>query len=410
MDLAQEVRWMFVDFNAYFASVEQQEEPAIRGKPVVVVPVMVDSTCCIAASYEAKAFGIKTGTSVAEAKLLCPKLIIREARHQVYVRYHHALVEAVDTCVPVDTVLSIDEMRCRLIGRQRDVNEAVALAQQIKTTIRQRVGAFVRCSIGVAPNRYLAKVAGDMQKPDGLTVIRPMDLPQILFRLSLRDLPGIASRMEARLNAHGIHTMEQLLSMGSAHIHETWGSILGDRLWTWLHGEETEEPPTQRRTVGHSHILEPDMRSIAGAYRVAKQLTSKAAVRLRRMGYRATGMSVAVQFMRQNTWVAKGRLDEMQDTPAFLKKLDSFWEGVPPGVPMWVGITFCPVIPNDLHTPSFFDNPRQEQLSLVMDQINERFGRDTTYFAPLADSIDKAPTRISFTQIPDLHDVSGFSE
>ena len=95
------LNWLFVDLNSYFASVEQQDRPELRGKPVGVVPMMADTTCCIAASYEAKAHGVKTGTIVADAKRMCPNIILVEARHEIYVDYHHRVIEAVETCVPV---------------------------------------------------------------------------------------------------------------------------------------------------------------------------------------------------------------------------------------------------------------------------------------------------------------------
>src|SRR5436309_2030075 len=113
MEETQKVKWLFLDLNAYFASVEQQVTPALRGQPVAVVPTMAETTCCIAASYEAKTFGIKTGTLVAEAKNLCPGIHLVEARHALYVRYHHAIVAAVDSCIPVESIVSIDEMACR---------------------------------------------------------------------------------------------------------------------------------------------------------------------------------------------------------------------------------------------------------------------------------------------------------
>ncbi len=401
---SHQVRWLFVDFNAYFASVEQQENPALRGKPVGVVPMMSDSTCCIAASYEAKAFGIKTGTNVAEARSLCPSIRFVEARHGVYVKYHHALVDAVDECIPVESVLSIDEMACRLTGSQQELPNALSVAAHIKQNIRLRVGEFLKCSIGLAPNRYLAKVAGDMRKPDGLTVIRPADLPLILWPLKLRDLPGIGRHMEERLSRHGIHTMKELCSLECARLHEIWGGVVGDRFYSWLRGEEPHEPATQRRSVGHSHVLEPQCRSLSGAYKIAQQLTAKAAVRLRRIGCRADGMSAAIQFLKGNTWAAKTRLGGTQDTPTFLKTLSALWDGTPPGIPLWVGVTFFPVTPEHLHTPSLFDNPKQEHLCEVMDQINERWGRDMAYYAALKDAEGRAPSRIAFTRIPDLRE------
>src|SRR5471032_1057467 len=125
------LRALFVDFNSYFSSVEQQELPHLRGRPVAVAPVMTDSTCCIAASYEAKRFGIKTGTNIGEARQRCPGLIVVEARPALYVEYHHKLIAAVDSCLPVAQVLSIDEMSCALRGPWRDPGTALRVAREI---------------------------------------------------------------------------------------------------------------------------------------------------------------------------------------------------------------------------------------------------------------------------------------
>ena len=399
------VNWMFLDLNAYFASVEQQVQPALRGKPVAVIPMRTDNTCCIAASYEAKAFGIKTGTRVGDAKKMCPGLHLVEATHSLYVRYHHAIVEAVSSCVPVAAVHSIDEMICQLTGSQREVANAVALAQTIKQTLAARVGEYVRCSIGLGPNHFLSKVASDMQKPNGLTVLCPRDLPQALYSLELNDLPGIGPRMEARLHQKRIFTMEQLCRLSAEQMRDTWGGIVGERFRAWLHGEEVDEPEIHRSSVGHSHVLPPEQRTMNGAFQVAKKLTNKVAVRLRRMGYWARGMSLAVQFIGKGDWADKTKLMEVQDTPTLLKTLETLWSKVPAGKPLWVGVTLFPIVPLDHHTPSLFENPKQEKLSLVMDQINDKYGRDTAYFGALHDARDTAPTRIAFTQIPDMSEV-----
>src|ERR1700727_3252543 len=111
------LRWLFLDLNSYFASVEQELRPELRGRPLAVVPVVADTTCCIAASYEAKRYGVRTGTQVGEAKALCPGIILVEARHELYVDYHHRVVEAVESCLPATSVMSIDEMACHLLAR-----------------------------------------------------------------------------------------------------------------------------------------------------------------------------------------------------------------------------------------------------------------------------------------------------
>ena len=153
------LRWLFLDMNSFFASCEQQENPALRGQPVAVLPMMADTTCAIAASYEAKAFGIKTGTMVREAKQLCPALRLVQARPKLYVEYHHRILEAIETRIPIEDILSIDEVACRLDRVQREPEAARKLALAVKAAIREQVGACLTSSIGIASNKLLAKLA-----------------------------------------------------------------------------------------------------------------------------------------------------------------------------------------------------------------------------------------------------------
>jgi DNA-binding transcriptional MerR regulator len=162
------VQWLFLDLNAFFASCEQQENPALRGQPVIVVQTPTDSAVAIAVSYAAKAFGIKTGTLVREARQLCPAVIPVQANHRLYTEYHERILKAVDTCLPVEKVCSIDEMACRLMGTERQVPAACELALKVKRALREQVGECLTCSIGLAPNVFLGKVGSDLQKPDGL--------------------------------------------------------------------------------------------------------------------------------------------------------------------------------------------------------------------------------------------------
>jgi DNA polymerase-4 len=190
---------LYVDFNAYFASVEQQLVPELRGKPIGVLPVMAETTCCIAASYEAKAFGVGTGTIVRDARKLCKDMVFVEARPPLYVEMHHKLIAIVESCTPVEEVRSIDEMVCRLTGSQQKTDNALKLAAKIKHEMHKQY-PYIKCSIGIAPNTFLSKVASNMQKPDGCIVIEQHEVPEKLFRLKLRDLNGVGRQMEARLN------------------------------------------------------------------------------------------------------------------------------------------------------------------------------------------------------------------
>jgi DNA polymerase-4 len=211
------VQWLFLDLDAFFASSEQQENPGLRGRPVIVVQTPAESAVAIAASSAAKAFGIKTGTLVREARRLCPDVVPVRADHRLYTDYHERILKAVDTCLPVEEVMSIDEMACRLMGTEGQVPVAPALALKVKDALCEEVGECLICSIGIAPNVFLGKVGSDLQKPDGLVVITKDDLPGILLGLKLQDIYGIGVRMEQRLHRAGIPTVEQLWNARPFH-------------------------------------------------------------------------------------------------------------------------------------------------------------------------------------------------
>src|SRR3984885_3382851 len=341
------LNWLFVDLNSYFASVEQQVRPELRGRPVGVVPMMADTTVCIAASYEAKAFGVKTGTVVADAKRMCPEIVLVEARHEIYVDYHHRVVEVVESCLPVSSVLSIDEMACRLMGRERPLVAALELGRRVKARIRERVGPMLRSSVGLATNRYLAKIASDMEKPDGLVAL-PLDiLPEALRRITLRDLPGIGAKTEKRLNDQGITTMDHLLALDRENAGEIWGSVWGERLFHWLQGEDFEMAETEHlKSLSHQHVLAPDMRTPEKAWAVAHKLLHKAAMRLRAGGLWASGIGLAVGFagpkgeqrapvstygVPTKGWKAELKLSECQDNPTLIAALARLWASRPAG-------------------------------------------------------------------------------
>src|SRR5215475_801015 len=248
------VGWLFLDLNSYLASVEQQDRAELRGRPVGVVAVNTDSTCCLAASYEAKAYGVKTGTGVKDARTLCPHINIVEARPKLYVEYHEKIKAAINEHLPIFEVRSVDEVACQLIGREQFLPNATTLAYRIKQSLRN-LGVALRCSIGLAPNAYLAKTAADLCKPDGLTILLKEDLPNALFCMKLQDIVGISDAMERRLNKHGITTVEQLCKLSSEQMRNIWGSVIGETMWYYLRGEDwKEKPDSPRKSIGKQHV------------------------------------------------------------------------------------------------------------------------------------------------------------
>lgn len=182
---------LFIDCDSYFASVERHLDPKFRGKPVGVAPVMAETSCCIAASYEAKAFGVKTGTRISDARVMCPGIAIVESKPAEYIKIHHRIIEAVEDSIHVEAVLSIDEMWAWLPYNWREPEFVREIARKIKATVARDVSPVIKVSVGAAPNNYLAKMASKMRKPDGLFLIEGRDLPVILHELKLRDFTGI---------------------------------------------------------------------------------------------------------------------------------------------------------------------------------------------------------------------------
>jgi len=397
--------WLFLDMNAYFASVEQQVRPELRGRPTAVAPVMTDSTCCIAASYEAKKYGIKTGTQISVARKLCPGLEVVEARPGLYVQYHKEIVEAVNTVLPVENIHSVDEMSCRLTASQRNEDNALVLAQSAKRAIKEQVGEYLRCSIGIAPNRFLAKIASNINKPDGLTVIRSEDIPQKLYSLSLLDLPGIGNGMLARLNYQGVRTVEQLCSLSKSQLFGIWKSVVGKRWWHMLRGDDLAEFPTQRRTVSHSHVLHPDMRTDEGMHAVFMKLIHKVGARLRRLNYFAGSITFYIlYFDRQKNWESSVVTGRCQDTLTMIRAFSRVWSSRPAGrKPLHISVTLSNLTHSSETTiPLFTDDQKMIKLAHMIDRINERYGLDCLYFGTMHDARESAPMRISFTSIPDL--------
>jgi DNA polymerase-4 len=406
------LNWLFFDLNSYFASVEQQDRQELRGKPIAVVPMMTDSTCAIAASYEAKAYGIKTGTKVFEAKKMCPDLVCVLARHDVYVDYHQRIFEEVGKHIPITKICSIDEAACRLLKNERALDSAIQLSHRIKQGLRDNIGEHVRCSIGLAPNAFLAKVATDMQKPDGLVILNPHDYQHKLFRLKLRDLCGIGLNIERRLNSAGITSIEQFYNMSPKHARKVWGSVQGESFWYKLHGYEIPDKETQTSVIGHSRVLDPAFRNSDMAKPMALQLTTKACARLRRSGLYAKKFSLSVKTIDGYSWAAEQKLQPTQDSFVVTKALHVMWQSMQKKTKKSrlkkLSVNLYDFQKPEEMTLDLFDSTQENNkgtsnraLSDAMDVLNKRFGGNTINLGiPPKTSAGYVGTKIAFTRVP----------
>ena len=411
------LRWLFIDLNSYFASVEQQLDARLRNRPIIVSPIDTDTTCAIAASYEAKAYGIRTGTPVWEAKRKCRDLIVVSAQHGRYVEFHHAIMEEIWRHIPVTKVCSIDEAACWLADNENSAEGAYALGMRIKAGIRRNVGDCLRSSIGIAPNRLLAKIASNMQKPDGLTILRADDLPQRLFPLKLRDITGVGARMEKRLMRKGVYDIAGICSRSPQDMGRIWGGMNGDQLWYLLHGFDLPEKATTRRSIGHSSVLAPENRGLESARLASRRLAVKASSRLRREGYYTQQVILHARFVDYSKWGHALRLVATQDSFRIVEALEGLWPALARASARFpsnncikmLGVTLAEIVPVDAAQYSLFDLPavqappkRSLKLSQAMDHINQRFGRNAVMLGPkLAGRPDQVGTKIAFTRIPD---------
>jgi DNA polymerase-4 len=410
------VPWMFIDMNSFFASVEQQENPALIGKPVAVLPGMSEHTCAIAASYEAKAFGIKTGTIIRDALEMCPHLNCVPARHDVYRDYHDMILTEADRHTRVTKVCSIDEFSSRLWPSDQPIEKATALAERIRQGFFDNIGPAIQCSIGLAPNAYLAKVASDMQKPNGLTILTKDNLKEKLFPMRLTDFPGIGANMQKRLNRGGIWTVEQIWNCSPKHFRKIWGSVEGEKFWYRLHGEDVpDRPESEKVMIGHSRVLDPQHRDPHMAKQIGRRLLVKAASRLRRAELLAGAVSLGIRTTDDLKWGIEERCPAIDDNLGFIRTYSKLWDVMMREVRPYrlkkVSITFHHLSPAGWVTDNLLEfsdaqsrqwREKSRALSQSMDGLTKKYGGDKiTFGASPKTMAGFVGTKIAFSRIPD---------
>ncbi|MGP1347867.1 MAG: Y-family DNA polymerase [Phycisphaerales bacterium] len=416
---APALNWLFVDMNSFFASVEQHLNPELRDRPVAVVPMIAEGTSVIAASHDAKRLGIRVGTSVPEARRLCPAITFVPARPPVYVEVHHAILASVDKCAPIHRVYSIDEWAIRLLRNQRHPEHAAELARTIKAQLRADLGPTLTCSIGIAPTRLLAKIASDLHKPDGLTILTPDDLPQRIEHLALNDLPGIGPGMLTRLHAAGIRSITDLWNLTPKDARRIWGGVAGESWLLALQGHDLPEPTTCRRTINQSNVLSPDHRNDHGAHAVLVRLICRGAFRLRHTTAAAHRLTIEVRsWNHPERWTIERPLDADDDTLTLIRAFESAWATRPwardpHALRRWEPFRQVSMTLSGLDdaaataTPLLFDQPERERLrrlSAALDTAEQKWGRHTIYLGAVHHHRHRMDSKIAFGRIPDRAD------
>lgn len=412
---------LYIDFDAFFANVEKQLNPEIRNRPVGVTALDSDYSAFITRCYMAKAAGITRGMRVRDARALCPNLVVRVAKPDVYVDIHNRILDEIDRHVPVTKVWSIDEMECTLIGSEQD--RAQEIAQAIRAGLAKHIGSYVTPSIGLAPNQFLAKVAAEMEKPSGLVVLRKADLPGRLLHLSLTDLPGISGNMEKRLNRAGINSVEEFYNIAPKHARAIWGNIEGERMWAQIHGMVVVRPETKTSMFGHSRVLTKGWNTPDKAAACLDLLTVKAAYRLRRAGYLCGGMSVSVKLKNGDRPRAETSFAHCQDDPTLLRHMHGLFDRITYGLDQSgraekVAMKSVYVMlhhiarPEELSGDLFADAPsarpntqKWDKVMTAMDGLNKKNGKAVVHIGSRSNLPGGyAGGKIAFGRVPDKED------
>jgi DNA polymerase-4 len=397
-----------LDMNSFFASVEQQANPFLRGRPLGVCAYLHRKGCVIAASVEAKERGMKVGMTVEDAREKVPNAVFVQNDPAKYRAVTSRVFSILHELSDEVEHYSIDEAFLDLTGWYRDAAEAAWAFARVRRRIYQEVGEWLRCSIGIAPTRFLAKLGSDYQKPSGLTVVTPENLDEILAHLELEDVNGIGPRMRKRISRLGYQTPLELRHAPLGNLIHAFGQY-GYMMWMKLNGHEVEDvvgeaPPP--KSIGHSHCVPNSVNRDGKVEAVFTKLVDKAARRLRGHGLLA-GTVIASVGLRSGggdydfVHLAEPADDSFSIVDTAIGLLRDMWDGRQP-------VSFLAITLTDLEEPNGQLRlgiasrqsrvaSRQQALSHVADLVRDKHGDASLFLGKLwGVTVDDAPDRIGF--------------
>lgn len=371
---------LHVDMDAYFAAVEQKLNPELRGKPIIVCGT--GRTVVATASYEARKYGIKTAMTVPQAKKLCPFVIAVHGNHERYIgtamAIHKIFLEFTDQV----EVFSIDECFLDVTNSQKLFGDGLAIAKKIKQRIKEKIG--LTCSVGIAKNKLLAKLASGMQKPDGLVAIKENDAAKIFENLPIQDLCGIGPKITNQLNLLGIRTAKQLGNAPIKLLKEQFG-VLGDVLKQMGNGIDESEVASyfherEAKSIGHSHTLEKDTSNLNVINSYIRMLSERVGERLRKE--KMLGKTVALTlrycdfytFSRHKTlahYIRTGH--EIYSTASeIFKKVLPLKKEI-----RLIGVTISNLVSGSVQEFLFEEMQKEFNFTNAVDKINSKYGEYT---------------------------------
>lgn len=398
---------MHIDLNSCFATVEQQARVRLRGRPVAVVNRRTEHTMIVTCSYEAKAKGVKLGMRLRDAKRLCPDLIGVESDPAKYRYVYHKLLDIMNDYSAHVTMKSIDEGVIDFSQAPASIVDRglETIGQEIKQRLHDEIGVAMRCNVGIGTNRFLAKTAASLHKPDGLDIITHENLRDVYATLKLTDLTGIAGRNERRLNTVGIYTPLQFLDADVSVLHDmVFHSINGEQWYQRLRGWEVDDTTTNIQRVGRQYVLEGFNLTFDEILDRLHHLCESVGYRMRKQGMSARGIYVGMRTFtmtgdrRTSYWHAS----HVSQTPFFSNETiyslaRQLFVNAPPHI-RDINVHCYLLQREDPAQMSLFADSiaRERAVSNAVDELNARYGEHTIHAASTTNTGPFVKTKIPF--------------
>lgn len=402
---------MHIDLNSAFATIEQQAHVSLRSKPVGVSSYTTPGGIILAASYEAKALGIKTGTPNWLAKQLCPSIFIMMPDPEKYFYVNSRLFKLLYSYTSDITPLSIDEFAVDFAQSRKTQNRPlVEVATEIKARIKSEIGEAIRVNIGIGANRFLAKTAAGLHKPDGLDVISSTNIRDVYDSLTLTDLCGINHRYEARLNVAGIYTPLEFLDADVEMLHKrVFKSIEGFRWAQRLRGWEVDGVVYGRKSYGHDYAIYLATADVQELSQLLMKLCEKTGRRLRRNGYIAKGAQIWLLYDDGSYWhkSTKGK-SPIYSTHDIYLAIQRLFNARPSHEPISkLGVSVYGLEPTTPEQLELFETlaTKQRVVAKAIDNINDRYGEFTVVPALMMNMGEKIIKRVPFGAVKDLKNI-----
>ncbi len=392
---------MHIDLNSCFATVEQQARPMLRGKPIAIVNRRTEHTAIVTASYEAKAKGVKVGMKLKEAKILCPGIIALESDPSKYRYVYHKLLDIMRDYSAHVTMKSIDEGIIDFHDASPDIlaRDLVEVGMEIKQRLKDEIGVWMRCNVGISTNRFLAKTAAGLHKPDGLDVITSQNIHEVLGGMKLTDITGIAHRNERRLNSVGIYTPLQFLDADVTTLHRiVFKSVVGEWWFKRLRGYEVDDVETNIGRVGRQYVLERFDLSYEEIAQRLHHLCESVGSRMRAQGLAARGVYVYAKTTERGYWHSSALSPlPFYSNQAIYSQAERLLSKAPDMI-REIGIHCYELSANEESQVSLFADEiaRERQVVEAVDSLNKRFGERTVHSADTLKTGIYVSTKIPF--------------